>query len=110
MQALAREHTPAAIAALAAALGNPRQRVPAAVALLDRAWGKPTVVLAGDVERPAVIRFEWDQAHPQPLPEPSAATTIDAAAVAESDSGEARANGEDAGSDDGTVVFRWAGE
>jgi hypothetical protein len=78
--------------------------------LLDRGWGKPTVVLAGDVERPAVIRFEWGQAHPQPLPEPSAATTIDAAAVAESDNGEARANGEDAGSDDGTVVFRWAGE
>lgn len=40
-QALAREHTPAAIAALVKALANPRERVPAAVALLDRAWGKP---------------------------------------------------------------------
>jgi hypothetical protein len=41
IEALAREHTPAAIAALVAALGNPRERVAAAVALLDRGWGKP---------------------------------------------------------------------
>lgn len=39
--ALARAHTPAAIAALAAALKSKRERVPAAIALLDRAWGKP---------------------------------------------------------------------
>ena len=41
VQALARQHTPAAIAALVAALKNERERVPAAQALLDRAWGKP---------------------------------------------------------------------
>jgi hypothetical protein len=41
VQALARQHTPAAIAALVKALANERERVPAAQALLDRAWGKP---------------------------------------------------------------------
>ena len=41
IQALAREHTSAAIAALVAALGSPRERVAAAAALLDRGYGKP---------------------------------------------------------------------
>ena len=45
--ALAREHTPAAIAALVAALGKERERVSAAVALLDRGWGKPTQAITG---------------------------------------------------------------
>jgi HEAT repeat protein len=41
LKALARTHTEAAIAALAAALENPRERVAAATALLDRGYGKP---------------------------------------------------------------------
>jgi hypothetical protein len=41
VQEMARACTPQAIAALVAALSNPRERVPAAVALLDRGWGKP---------------------------------------------------------------------
>ena len=40
-QALARQHTPTAIAALVAALANKGERVSAAQALLDRGWGKP---------------------------------------------------------------------
>jgi hypothetical protein len=47
VQALAREHTPTAIAALVAALSNERERVPAAVALLDRGWGKPAQAITG---------------------------------------------------------------
>ena len=42
IEALARKHTPAAIAALVDALRSPKERVGAAVALLDRGWGKPT--------------------------------------------------------------------
>jgi HEAT repeat protein len=41
IEALARAHTPAAIAALVDALRSPKERVSAAVALLDRGWGKP---------------------------------------------------------------------
>lgn len=41
IQELARRHTSEAIAALVAALENPKERVPAAVALLDRGYGKP---------------------------------------------------------------------
>ena len=48
IQALARVHTPAAIAALVAALDVPSTRVPAAVALLERAWGKPAQTITSD--------------------------------------------------------------
>ena len=41
IEALAREHTAAAIQALVAALSRPKEAVPAAIALLDRGWGKP---------------------------------------------------------------------
>lgn len=41
LEEMARAHTPAALAALVAALDVPATRVPAAVALLDRGWGKP---------------------------------------------------------------------
>lgn len=41
VRALAREHTADAIAALVAALTDPKQRVAAAVALLDRGYGRP---------------------------------------------------------------------
>jgi hypothetical protein len=64
VQALARTHTPEAIEALVAALAYPRERVAAAVALLDRGWGKPTVVVAGDGERPIAIDFTWADATP----------------------------------------------
>jgi HEAT repeat protein len=47
IEALAREHTPAAIAALVDALRSPKERVPAAVALLDRGWGKPSQTITG---------------------------------------------------------------
>ena len=71
IQALARRHTPDAIAALVAALANPRERVSAAVALLDRGWGKPTQPLAGDRDAaPLAIDFRWADATPQPAPEP----------------------------------------
>ena len=46
--ALARQHAPAAIAALAAALKDPRTRVPAAVALLNRGYGMPTQPITGE--------------------------------------------------------------
>jgi hypothetical protein len=41
IEALAREHTAAAIGALVKALESPKERVPAAVALLNRGWGLP---------------------------------------------------------------------
>jgi hypothetical protein len=41
VQALARQHTPAAIQALAAALKRPQHAVAAAQVLLDRGYGKP---------------------------------------------------------------------
>ena len=47
VQALAREHTAAALTALVAALGNQKERVPAAIALLDRGWGKPAQAITG---------------------------------------------------------------
>lgn len=40
IQALARQHTEAAVRALVAALGSPRERVAAAQALLDRGYGR----------------------------------------------------------------------
>jgi hypothetical protein len=57
IQELAREHTPAAIAALVDALKRPKEAVPAAVALLDRGWGKPTVTVEGSMDmRSYVLR------------------------------------------------------
>ena len=50
---LAREHTPAAITALANICNNGRSemaRVSAASTLLERAWGKPEQALTGDGE------------------------------------------------------------
>jgi hypothetical protein len=73
VQELARAATPAAIAALVAALANPRERVSAAVALLDRAWGKPTLPLAGDAAAaPIAYSFRWADATTQSGPEPEA--------------------------------------
>ena len=48
VQALAREHTAAAIGALVKALENPKERVPAAVALLNRGWGLPRQTIETD--------------------------------------------------------------
>ena len=45
IQALARQHTPDAIAALVAALANPRDRGQPAAALLDRGRAKPIQVI-----------------------------------------------------------------
>ena len=76
IQALARQHTPDAIAALVAALANPRERVGAAAcALLDRAWGRRTTAgfIAGDADSaPIAVDFRWADATPaQPAPEPA---------------------------------------
>ena len=73
MQALARAHTPEAVAALVAALDSPRERVSAAVALLDRGWGKPTQPLAGDRAVPLLVDFRWSDGplEPQLQPEPT---------------------------------------
>lgn len=73
---LARTHTPAAIAALAEALNNPRERVAAATVLLDRAWGRAPQVITGDEERPIAIAFSWAPA----TPSETAAPVIDIAA------------------------------
>jgi hypothetical protein len=64
VQKLARSHTPEAIEALVRGLKDPKHYVAAASALLDRGWGKPTVVLAGDTERPIAIDFTWAPALP----------------------------------------------
>jgi len=50
IEALARAHTPEAIAALVDALRSPKERVSAAVALLDRGWGKPKITIEGDLD------------------------------------------------------------
>jgi hypothetical protein len=46
IEAIARGHTPAAIAALVAALDNPRERVAAATVLLGYGWGRPAQTIA----------------------------------------------------------------
>jgi hypothetical protein len=50
VQALAREHTTAAIRTLVEALRDPKLKVAAAQALLDRGWGKPTVQIHAQSE------------------------------------------------------------
>jgi len=47
---LARQHTAAAIQALADALKDPKTRVPAAVALLNRGYGLPTLPIEGSAQ------------------------------------------------------------
>jgi len=42
IEAIARRHTPEAIATLVSAMRSDKHCVAAAVALLDRGWGKPT--------------------------------------------------------------------
>jgi hypothetical protein len=60
LQELMRQHTPAAINALVAALKQPRERVAAAVALLDRAYGKPSQTL--DVNHSGLASEARDEA------------------------------------------------
>jgi hypothetical protein len=55
LETLAREHTAEAIAALVAALRNPRERVPAAIALLDRGWGRPKQTFEADTSTSAIL-------------------------------------------------------
>ena len=55
LKALARIHSEAAIAALAEALNNPKERVQAATALLDRGYGRPHQSSSVNVE-PKQIR------------------------------------------------------
>ena len=64
---LARQYTPAAIAALEGVMSSPTApaaaRVAAAEALLNRAWGKPTQPLAGDDDAgPVRIVCSWREA------------------------------------------------
>jgi hypothetical protein len=49
IHALARQHAPAAIEALVAALRDPDRAIPAAIALLDRGYGKPPVAVFAQV-------------------------------------------------------------
>jgi hypothetical protein len=57
IEQLARQHTPAAIAALVAALKSPKERVPAAVALLNRGWGLPKQPIETDPNNPVVLHL-----------------------------------------------------
>jgi len=59
VEKLAKEQTPAAIAALVAALKSPRERVPAAIALLNRGWGMPKQNISGDKNAPLIVDFRW---------------------------------------------------
>jgi hypothetical protein len=54
VQALAREHTAAAIQTLVDCLRDPRLRVQAATALLDRAWGKPLQPVRDENDTPTL--------------------------------------------------------
>jgi hypothetical protein len=78
IQALARQHAPAAVHALVEALQDPKTKVPAAIALLDRGYGRPTTYIAGDGDAPPVaITFEWAPA----TPEASTATLVTTAVL-----------------------------
>ena len=59
VRAWAREHSEAAIRALAAIMVDPKApaaaRVSAAVAILDRAWGKPAVQVNATMHRPVTM-------------------------------------------------------
>jgi len=64
LEQIARAHTPAAIAALVAALKSTRERVPAAIALLDRGWGRPSQAITGENGQPIAIDFRWADSVP----------------------------------------------
>jgi hypothetical protein len=64
LEQIARQHTPAAIAALVAALKSTRERVPAAIALLDRGWGRPAQAITGSDGQPLAIDFRWADSVP----------------------------------------------
>ena len=66
IEELAKEHTPAAIAALVAALKVPRERVAAAAELLNRAWGRPKQPITGDENAPLLVDFTWQPAMESP--------------------------------------------
>jgi hypothetical protein len=55
IEALARQHTEAAIQALVKALDSPKERVPAAVALLNRGWGLPRTIETNDPASPLLL-------------------------------------------------------
>jgi hypothetical protein len=57
---IARQHTDAAISALATALACPGERVPAAIALLAVGWGQPTLPVAVDTHG-LVVEFRDGQ-------------------------------------------------
>jgi hypothetical protein len=65
VQALARECTPEAIAALREALAVPKERVSAAAVLLDRAWGKAIQTTVAEVTHRYVARVPDKAASPQ---------------------------------------------
>ena len=61
---LARQHTPAALAALRDIMADerapPSARVAASEALLNRAWGRPTQAIAGDEDAaPVEMVVRW---------------------------------------------------
>lgn len=59
VEALARQCTPEAIAALRAALKLPRERVAAAQVLLDRGWGRPKQHMEVDGEGTPLLRIRF---------------------------------------------------
>ena len=70
IHALARQHAPAAIEALVAALRDPDRAIPAAIALLDRGYGKPPVavfaqvngsVAVSGIDGPPPIEGSWEE-------------------------------------------------
>ena len=61
--AMARAHSPAAIAALVKALDDPKLKVNAAVALLDRGFGRPTqMITTSDGSNPVLLHLLAAQA------------------------------------------------
>ena len=85
VQALARQHTAAALNALVEALGDPKHKVSAATAILDRAWGRPPQTVAVDPASPptTVLHLIAAKAASRELLEHQAVQTEPGAAAAE---------------------------
>jgi HEAT repeat protein len=81
LEALARQHTEQALAALVTALSNPRERVAAAVAILDRGWGKPLQVVHAQNESTVLHLLAAQATPPQMMTAPEPHTTIDGRAT-----------------------------
>src|SRR5262249_23670060 len=83
VEALARQHTPEAIAALVAALEVPRERVAAAQVLLDRGWGRPrqSLDLGAEGDRVTAVQLNIVSLPVPQAPPPNGADAIDDAGI-----------------------------